>query len=219
MATIPFAILNYSMLLNDHARNYLSNEVKKFFIVLVVTILIISFKVLFGCTLLPGIIDTPRVLKEFMTLILAVFICSYNVGLAYVLLQIQIKPVFDHRIMTLITSSVVFFLFFGYLNHYVARPEIDELLNMLSILFIFTLVYTLYRTKMYLKVLSSIVDPIDVLKPTIWFVIGSYISAMAVIVSFHSMVIAKAMFILAMIKFSTSVATFDRRISWISKHL
>ena len=71
---------------------------------------------------------------------------------------------------------------------------------------------------MYLRVISIIVEPVDVLKPTIWFVAGSYISAIAVIISLHSLIVAKAMFIIAMVKFGISMILFDRRIAWVTKY-
>jgi len=215
LSTIPLALFNYAMTRDASINRYLHAQIRKFCVVLLATIVVISMKVIMGCTLLPGLLSTPYLLKEVMTLLLSILLFAYNVGLAYFLFNTLSKPVIDCKFTALLSNTVLLFLFFSYLSEYLTT-ELDKILNLTAFLFISILVYSLYRLKLYLNVLKDIVEPIDVQKPTMLFVIGSYLSATAVIISLHSLIVAKIMFMISIIYIGASMLLFDRRIRWIA---
>ena len=218
LATIPLVFFNYLILFNDEIKLILSREVKKFFLTLLATTLIISHKVIFGCTLLPGIISTPDIFREFLTAALSLLLFIYNLGLAYILIKNKNNPRFNPaRIPPLIIYPMIFFLFLEYiLNHIIKNNRlIDDIVNISSLFFLLILIWVLYRLKMYLKIEKMIIEPIDVSKPTIIFVVGTYISSLAILISLYDITVAKAFFIISMFKFALSLLYFDRSINWI----
>jgi len=215
IATIPLVFFNYLTLFNDEIKSILSREIKKFFLTLLATTFVISCKVVFGCTLLPGVIDTPDIFREFMTAVLSLLLYTYNLGLAYILIKNNLRPIPD-RIPPLIIYPITIFLFLEYiLNSIVNYRLVDDILNISSFFFLLILVWVLYRLKMYLKIEKMIVEPIDVSKPTILFVIGTYISSLAILISLHDIIVAKAFFVISMFKFALSLLYIDRSINWI----
>ncbi|HIP58396.1 MAG TPA: hypothetical protein EYH00_03730 [Archaeoglobus profundus] len=88
-------------------------------------------------------------------------------------------------------------------------------MNISPLFFLLILIWVLYRLKMYLKIEKMIIEPINVSKPTIIFVVGTYISSLAILISLYDITVAKAFFIIAMFKFALSLLYFDRSINWI----
>lgn len=217
IATIPIVFINYLNLFNNEVRLILSREIKKFFLTLLATIIIISCKIIFGCTLLPGIISTPPIFREFMTTALSLLLLAYNVELAYIFIKNNfIKPIIDH-VPPLIIYPMTTFLFFQYIVNYTEDYYIiiNNILNVSSFFFLLTLVWVVYRLKKYLKIEKMIVEPIDILKPTILFVLATYISSLTILISLHDILVAKAFFMISLIKFTLSLIYLDKSISWI----
>jgi len=161
--TIPLSLINLGFI-NDDVRIFLSYKVGKFFYALLAMLSIITLKVIFGSTLLNGIIHSSDMVRRLLTLALSLYFFAYNVGLFLTLISSRLKPRCSTEIRDLVLSSLVLYLFFkevNYLSYYV---------DFISYFFLFWLVYILFRLNVYLKVSRHVVDPIDVLKPTKLFI-------------------------------------------------
>jgi len=209
VATIPVAILNYSMLFGKDAKHFLRYRVKEFLYALVTLITILSLKVLLGCTLLTGIIHSPQIVREFLTLVLIAYFFCYNVVLLVMLVKQRFKPLIGVNVRDLILYTMVIYVFFD-------KVDVSFFVDYISYVFIVSLVYTLLRLDMYLKVVDKLIEPIDVLKPTRIYIICSYLTAIACLVSDQS--IAKSIFLVAMIKAIASIMYFDYQIRWVEKY-
>jgi hypothetical protein len=209
VATIPVAILNYSMLFGKDAKHFLRYRVRKFLYALITLIAILSLKVSLGSTLLTGIIPSPQVVREFLTLALVAYFFCYNVVLLVMLVKQRFKPLIGVNVRDLILYTMVIYVFFD-------KVDISFFVDHISYIFMVSIVYTLFRLDMYLKIVDKLIEPIDVLKPTRIYIIGSYLTAIACLVSDQS--IAKSMFLIAMIKAIASILYFDYQIRWVEKY-
>jgi len=208
--TIPISILNYSILLSgDHVRMFLGNKVKEFLGCLVAIFVIISLKVIFGCTLLNGIIHTQPIVRHILTLALTIYFFIYNIGLLTIFLKHDLKPVLGVEIRDIVALGMLLYLFFD-------KIHIGYYMDHLSRVFLVFLVYTLFRMRIYLKVSNMLFEPINVIPATKFYLICSYLTAIACITP--NMDVAKSIFFLATIKAIISLILFDREIRWLNKY-
>jgi len=209
VATIPVVILNYSMLFSKDAKHFLRYRVKEFLYALITLITILSLKVLFGCTLLTGIIHSPQIVREFLTLVLIAYFFCYNVVLLVMLVKQRFKPLIGVNVRDIVIYTMVLYVFFD-------KVDISFFVDYISYAFIISLAYTLLRLDMYLKVVDKLIEPIDVLKPTRIYIMCSYLTAIACLVSDQG--IAKSIFLVAMIKAIVSLLYFDYQIRWVERY-
>ena len=190
IATVVLSILNYTMLLNKDVGMFLNYRIKEFLYALIIMVLIISLKVIFGSLLLYGIIHSPRTVRLFITLALSTYFLMYNSGLFVMLLKQGFRPVFNAEVQNVLIYTMVFYLFFD-------KVSISEYVDALSYVFLIFLMYTLLRTDAYLKILNMLVEPVNVVKPTKLYVLCSYLTAIACLI--NDLDVARSIFLLAII--------------------
>ena len=207
--TIPMSILNYSMLLNEEVRVILEYKVKPFFWSLIVLVLIISLKVIFGCTLLTGIVHSPLVVRYSLTLALTAYFFAYNLGLLIILIENRIRPVANSNVRDMIALGMLLYVFFD-------KVHIGQYVDYMSYAFLLFLIYIIARLNLYLKFMDKLVEPVDVTNPTKLYIICSYITAIACVVP--DINIARSLFFLAMLKAIIAFIRFDKETIWLSKY-
>jgi len=207
--TIPMSILNYSMLLNKEVRVILEYKVKPFFWSLIVLVLIISLKVIFGCTLLTGIVHSPLVVRYSLTLALTAYFFAYNLGLLIILIKDRIRPVANSNVRDMIALGMLLYVFFD-------KVHIGQYVDYMSYAFLLFLIYIIARLNLYLKFMDKLVEPVDVTNPTKLYIICSYITAIACVVP--DINIARSLFFLAMLKAIIAFIRFDKETIWLSKY-
>ena len=208
--TIVLSLMNVTMV-NEDSKLFLSYNVKKFFYALVIMLYIITLKVLFGCTLLKGLINTPEIVRHFLTFLLCLYFCIYNVIFFYIMVKNGFRPKCDRIVREFILGSIVAYLFFkeGF--------DISVYVDYVAYLFVVWILIVIVRLDKYSKVFKYLVEPEDVTKPTRLFILCPYLTSVACLIPEIS--IAKSMFLLAMVKALASLVSFDRSIKWVERYV
>ncbi len=208
--TIVFSLANVTMV-NEESKLYLSYNVKKFLYALIIMLYIITLKVVFGCTLLKGLINSPEIVRHSLTLLLSLYFFIYNVGFFYVMVKNGFRPKCDSIIRDFVLGSIVAYLFFK------EAIDLSPYVDYVAYLFVIWIIILIVRLDKYNKVLRNLIEPQDVNKPTRWFILCSYLTSIACIIP--NIAIAKSMFLLAMIKALVALVSSDKSIRWITKYV
>jgi len=78
------------------------------------------------------------------------------------------------------------------------KVSLSDYIEILSYVFLAYLPHIISRTKMYLRILNELVEPVDVVKPTRVYVLCTFLTAVAPMI--NDLDIARSMFFMAIVK-------------------
>ncbi|AEA46961.1 hypothetical protein [Archaeoglobus veneficus] len=213
LISLILSYLNYSTVCSrNEAKELLNWKVRETFYALTVLGIILALKVLFGCTLLEGLLNSPQLVKYTLTLAVDIYVFVFNTILLYTLFRAGYTPRYSEEATHLLFYTAVLWLV-------LEKVRISMLSTFLITLLALSIAVTLVKIGKYTKAMNVIVEPADLTRSLKLFLVFTFLSSTAGIAYMVDVQVAESLFMLSIAAAILSIVSLGTALEGICRPL